>query len=169
MPLAAISIAAKGTATPIAEVGDAGQELYALAIAFPAQFDATMDDDFNTSEAVAHLFDLVRAVNRFGNDKKARAKGALVMAPVLTAFALAAEVLGIAAMEPQAFFDEVKQKRLAAAGKSPDTVEALIAARAAARAAKDWAEADRLRAELDNEGIVVMDNPTGSTWRMRVE
>ncbi|MES2640274.1 MAG: cysteine--tRNA ligase [Myxococcota bacterium] len=166
---AAIEIAAKGTATPIAEVGDAGQELYALAIAFPAQFDATMDDDFNTSEAIAHLFDLVRAVNRFGNDKKARAKGALVMAPVLTAFALAADVLGIAAMEPQAFFDEVKQKRLAAAGKSPDTVEALIAARAAARAAKDWAEADRLRAELDNEGIVVMDNPTGSTWRMRVE
>ncbi len=165
----ALDIAAKGSPTPIDQVGDAGKELHALALAFPANFDAAMDDDFNTSQAIAHLFDLVRAVNRFGNDKKARAKGALVMAPVLAAFALAANVLGIAAMEPEAFFDEVKQKRLEATGKSTDMVETLLLARTAARAAKDWAEADRLRAALDAEGIVVMDNPTGSTWRMRVE
>jgi cysteinyl-tRNA synthetase len=128
-----------------------------------------MDEDFNTAEAVGHLFELVRAINRFANDKKARAKGALALQPAIAAFALAGEVLGVGAMDPVAFFDEVKHKRLAAAGKSIDEVEARIAARAAARANKDWAEADRLRAAFDAEGIVVMDGPTGSTWRMRVD
>ena len=160
---------ARATPTPVAELGDPAKELYALAIGFPAAFNDAMDDDFNTAQALAALFELVRAVNRFGNDKKARTKGALAMVPVIAAFDLAADVLGIAAMEPQAFFDEVKQKRLAAAGKSLADIEARILARTAARAAKDWAEADRLRAEFDAEGIVVMDNPTGCSWRMRIE
>ncbi|MFN7147340.1 MAG: DALR domain-containing protein, partial [Myxococcota bacterium] len=136
---------------------------------FARKFDGAMDEDFNTAEAVGYLFELVRAVNRFGNDKKARARGALALKPALDAFTLAGEVLGVGAMDPQAFFDEVKQKRLTTAGRSIDEVEARIAARAAARAGKDWAEADRLRAELDAEGILVMDSPTGSTWRMRVD
>ncbi len=165
----ALEVVAKGSAAPIDQLGDAGREVHALATAFPARFDAAMDEDFNTAEAIGHLFELVRAVNRFGNDKKARAKGALALQPAVAAFALAGDVLGIGAMDPQAFFDEVKQKRLAAAGKSIDEVEARIAARAAARANKDWAEADRLRAELDAEGILVMDGAAGSTWRMRVE
>jgi cysteinyl-tRNA synthetase len=165
----AAEVAAKGADVPVAQLGEVGREVLELATAFPARFDAAMDEDFNTAGAVGHLFELVRAVNRFGNDKKLRAKGAAVMKPALAAFALAGDVLGIGAMAPQAFFDEVKTKRLAAAGKSTAEVEARIAARAAARAAKDWAEADRLRAELDAEGIVVMDGVEGSTWRMRVE
>jgi cysteinyl-tRNA synthetase len=165
----ALDVVANGTPTPIEYLGEAGREVHALATAFPARFDAAMDEDFNTAEAVGHLFELVRAINRFANDKKARAKGAMALQPAIAAFALAGEVLGVGAMDPVAFFDEVKHKRLAAAGKSIDEVEARIAARAAARANKDWAEADRLRAAFDAEGIVVMDGPTGSTWRMRVD
>ena len=164
----ALAIAAGGSA-PIAQLGEVAAEVHALGSAFTARFDAAMDDDFNTAEAIGHLFELVRVVNRFGNDKKARAKGALAIAPAVAAFALAGDVLGIGAQAPQAFFDEVKEKRLTAQGRSVAEVEARIEARAAARTAKDWAEADRLRAELDADGIVVMDSPTGSTWRMRVD
>jgi cysteinyl-tRNA synthetase len=46
-------------------------------------------------------------------------------------------------------------------------IDALIAARDEARRAKDWAESDRLRAELDAMNVVVMDAPTGATWRFK--
>ena len=45
-----------------------------------------------------------------------------------------------------------------------DEIEAMIAARIAARKSKDFAEADRLRKELDSRGIIIKDNPTGTTW-----
>jgi cysteinyl-tRNA synthetase len=128
-----------------------------------------MDDDFNSAEALAHLMELVRAVNRFGNDRKQVARGRAVGEASMAAFALAAEVLGIGAMTPQAFFDEVKEKRLRAQGRSVEDVEARIAARADARTRKDWAAADAIRVELDAQGIVLMDTPQGSTWRMRVD
>ncbi len=48
-----------------------------------------------------------------------------------------------------------------------DKVEALIAERIEARGAKDWAKADAIRAEIDALGVVVMDGPTGATWRMK--
>jgi cysteinyl-tRNA synthetase len=159
--------AAGGEADPAA-LGEAAVDAHRLGTEFPARFYAAMDEDFNTAGAVGHFFDLVRAVNRFGNDKKVRAKGGRALAPAKAAFALVAEVLGVAAMSPQAFFDDVKVKRLAAAGKSAADVDAKVAERAAARAGKDWARADALRVELDAEGIVVMDGQDGSTWRMRI-
>jgi cysteinyl-tRNA synthetase len=165
----ALEVVARGGTADADSLGEAGQEVWRLATAFPARFDAAMDDDFGSPEAIAHLFELVRAVNRFGNDKKARARGGAVLAHAVAAFTLAGDVLGVGAMDPAVFFDEVKTKRLAAAGRSVAEFDERVAARSAARAAKDWATADRLRVELDAEGIVIMDNPTGSTWRMRVE
>jgi cysteinyl-tRNA synthetase len=158
-----------GGDTPVEQLGPDAREAHDLAVSFPVTFDLSMDDDFDTHAALAALFELVTAVNRFGNDKKQRARGARAMAPVRAAFDLAAEVLGVGGMAPQAFFDDVKTKRLAAMGRSVAEVDAKLAERAAARAGKDWAKADAIRAELDAQGIVIMDNPSGSTWRMRVE
>jgi cysteinyl-tRNA synthetase len=158
---------AAGDAAPEA-LGEAGREVHRLGLAFGDAFDAAMDDDFNSAQAIAHFYELVRAVNRFGNDKKALAKGAKVLEPARAAFERMATVIGIGGMDPAAFFDDVKHKRLRAAGRSAAEVEARIGARAAARAAKDWAAADAIRLDLDAQGIVVMDGPTGSTWRMKV-
>lgn len=91
-----------------------------------------------------------------------------MLEPARRAFGIIADVLGIGTMEPQAFFDEVKYKRLAAQGRSVEEIDAKIVARGLARANKDWAAADKLRVELDADNIVVMDTPSGSTWRMRV-
>ena len=154
---------------PVRQLGPDAQEAHRLATGFTAAFDAAMDDDFNSAEALAHLMELVRAVNRFGNDRKQVAKGRAVGEAALAAFGLAGEVLGIGALTPLAFFDEVKEKRLRAQGRSVQDVEARIAARADARTRKDWAAADAIRVELDAQGIVLMDTPQGSTWRMRID
>jgi cysteinyl-tRNA synthetase len=162
-------VVGKGVSAPLDQLPESAREVHALASAFVEKFDTAMDDDFNSAAAIGHFFELVRAVNRFGNDKKARARGADALRPVQAAFAAVAEVFGIGAMAPSAYFDEAKVKRLAAQGRSVAEVDALVSERADARAAKDWARADAARARLDELGIAVMDGPEGSTWRVRVD
>ena len=162
-------VALAGADTVVTALSLDGQEAATLAEAFPSAFHAAMDDDFDTHTALAALLDVVRVFNRFANDKKQRARGRRVAALVVSAFELAADALGIGAMRPADFFDDVKTKRLRAEGRSVDEIDARLADRAAARAAKDWARADAIRVELDAMNILVMDGAQGSTWRMRVE
>jgi len=119
-----------------------------------ARFKAAMDEDFGTPEAVAVLFDLAAEVNRTRSAETAGLLKAL------------AGTLGLLQGDPVAF----KQWRAAevssdaAAGLSPDAIAAAITARAAAKAAKDFAEADRIRKSLLAQGVVLKDSPTGTTW-----
>lgn len=110
-----------------------------------ARFKAAMDEDFGTPEAIAVLFELAGEVNR---TKSAETAGLLK--------ALAAS-LGILQGDPRAFLQ---------AGSTLDeaAIQAKIDARAAAKAAKNFAEADRIRQELLEQGIVLKDSPTGTTW-----
>jgi len=116
-----------------------------------ARFRAAMDDDFNTPEAIAVLFELANEVNR---SHSAAAAGLLK--------ALGG-VLGLLERDPVAFLQSLPAAvgHLAAAD-----IEARIAARAAAKKAKNFNEADRIRAELLAQGIVLEDKPGGATeWR----
>jgi len=112
-----------------------------------ARFKAAMDDDFGTPEAVAVLFELAAEVNRSHSEQTAGLLKAL------------GACLGLLQDSPEAFLQAG-----VAGGVDAEAVQAQIAARAAAKAAKDWAEADRIRQALLAQGIVLKDSAAGTTW-----
>ncbi len=115
------------------------------------RFAEAMNDDFNTPIALAVLFDLATEVNRHHDAALARQLKGL------------AAVLGLLGREPHAF---LQGGAPAAGGMTDGDVDAQIAARAQAKKDKNFAEADRIRADLLAKGIVLEDKPGGVTeWR----
>jgi len=112
------------------------------------RFRAAMNDDFNTPEAVAVLFDLANEANRNQSSEAA------------TQLKLLADILGLLQRDPREFLQGGDRKSLSEA-----QINEQIAARIAARQTKDYAEADRIRKELLNIGITLEDTPQGTTWR----
>jgi cysteinyl-tRNA synthetase len=124
---------------------------------YEQRFNAAMDDDFNTPEALAVLFELARQINRLKEDDAvtAAAHGALLRK--------LGGVLGLLQNDPERYLKGGAAD--AETALDDDQIDALIAARNAARAAKNWAEADRLRDLLKAEGIILEDQAGGTVWR----
>lgn len=131
---------------PETEQGGEGEMAEKLE-SFRERFITAMDDDLNTADAVAVIFDMVREINTYITAPRSRAslEGAAKLFDELT------DVLGILYNRKKESLD--------------DEVEQLIAARQAARKAKNWAEADRIRDELRAMGIVLEDTPQGVKWK----
>lgn len=132
--------------------GDKNAAEAALADTFDSyrqRFDEAMDDDFNTANAISVLFELVRAINIATADEnqptKAGAQACLDMVHEFT------DVLGLLYSRKEESLDE--------------KVEQMIADRQAARATKNWAEADRIRDELKAMGIELKDTKQGVQWK----
>lgn len=116
---------------------------------FAARFKAAMDEDFGTPEAVAVLFDLAGEVNKTRSP---------ALAGLLKSLG---GCLGLLQGEPGAYLQ-------AGAGLDEASIQGLIAERAAAKAAKNFAEADRIRQNLLAQGIVLKDSAAGTTWEVQL-
>ena len=130
-------------------LGSLGSEVAATPIDWQqpqaAAFRTAMDDDFNTPGALAVLFDLAGEVNR---------GGAAAVAGLLKALG---GVLGVLQQSPRQFLQ-------AGSGLDEAAIRLQIEARAAAKAGRDFAAADRIRAELAAQGVLLQDSPRGTTW-----
>ena len=123
---------------------------------FRQRFHESMDDDFNTPEALAVLFDLTREINRVRGEDAQCAEG------------LAAELrhlgsmLGILQDDPELYLRGDAGK---VGGLGDEVIEGLIQQRLDAKNQKNWAEADRIRDELQAAGVILEDGAGGTTWR----
>ena len=123
-------------------------------------FNAAMNDDFNTPEAIAVLFELARDINRHKQDKPA------IASELAACLISLGDVLGLLQETPDEYLTDTapglvdKPNSLTA-----EAVDALLAQRLKARAARDWGEADRIRDELDAAGIILEDGADGTRWR----
>jgi cysteinyl-tRNA synthetase len=114
---------------------------------FAARFKAAMDEDFGTPEALAVLFELAGEINRTQSAELAGLLKSL------------GGCLGLLQNDPAAFLQ-------AGAGLDEAAIQDLIRQRAAAKAAKNFSEADRIRQDLLDQGIVLKDGPGGTTWEV---
>ncbi|CAL7963828.1 cysteine--tRNA ligase [Gammaproteobacteria bacterium] len=130
---------------PLANINDLGAENQ-----FNQRFRTAMNDDFNTPEALAVLFDLAREINRLRSAQQLTE--AAQYGTLLKHFGW---VLGILQDDPEKFLKT---------GIDASAIEALITARNAARKNKNWAEADRIRNKLTSMKITLEDTANGTTW-----
>ncbi|MCW5892511.1 MAG: cysteine--tRNA ligase [bacterium] len=147
----------KGQVTPAAPLDGS---LAAPASAFEREFAAAMDDDLNAAKALGLVFDRIRDLNRAldaGNRGDAAAARA-ELARVLPS-------LGVLGGDPTGVLADLRARGRQKSGLSEAEIEAMIAARNAARGRKDFREADAIRGQLREQGIVLEDGPTGTTWK----
>lgn len=128
------------------------------ATAYQSRFLSAMNDDFNTAEALAVLFDLARDVNRMRADSMDKASALAGLLRHLGG------ILGLLSMDPDDFLQGGVSLEQGAGLKNED-IDALIAQRLEARAQKNWAEADRIRGVLADAGVVLEDTGGQTTWR----
>ena len=126
---------------------DGEAALYEDSAGYVQKFEEAMDDDFNTADAIAAVFELVKFLNTNASEKSS--KEFLEMG--LERLELLCGVLGIKTEKKEELLDEA--------------VEALIAERTAARKAKNFARADEIRAQLLDQGIILEDTREGVKWK----
>ena len=135
---------------------DTAAELAAQAETFLHDFDAAMDDDFNTALAISQMFGLAKEINRYHQEvERGTSFDAANFKKAADVFYTMAEIIGIFEQEEMVADD----------GLADALMDIIIGIRQEARAAKNWAVADKIRDGLKNAGVVIEDTPTGVRWK----
>ena len=125
------------------------------------EFRGEMDDDFNTSRALAVVFEELRAVNRLLD--RGQGPGLDARRNALRAMS---QVLGLMQEAPERFLEERRRAGLVRRALAEDEITQLIDERNRARKARDWQQADDIRDVLKEKGIMLKDGPSGTTWEL---
>jgi cysteinyl-tRNA synthetase len=147
-------IAGRGTPAPGPDGG-----LFEQVAAHRARFEAAMDDDFNTPQALGALFDLARVLHTAREQVAQGALGAGAFLLGVGELVVLAQVLGLlegTGRRPVSLDPQVKAR-----------IESLVYLRQEARRQRDFGEADRLREELSRLGVVLEDTRDGTIWKLR--
>jgi len=133
------------------------------------RFHDAMDNDFNTAQALGHLFDTVKTLNKILRQlpEQPVAADLHLLRATATSCRELGSVLGLLQRDPRVVAADKKEKSLAGIDLSEEEINGLIARRNQARAAKDWAVSDEVRDLLLGRGIVLKDSPEGTTWEVR--
>jgi cysteinyl-tRNA synthetase len=132
------------------------------------RFCAAMDNDFNSAQGLAHLFDAVKTLNKLFRvlTEQPAAQDIRIMRNAAAVFRDLAGVLGLVRCDPAEAIAAAKVKILAELDLSEEEILGLIAKRNQARAVKDWATSDQVRNYLLAHRIVMKDTPEGTVWEI---
>ena len=136
----------------------------------PDQFRQAMDNDFNSAQALGIMFEAVKDMNRIRQalpGKPATTDLNLLHSGAAALRELGA-ILGLLGEEPIAYIERRQAEILRERRINPDDIDKLISQRIAARAAKDWQQADAIRDQLLELGIEIRDSSEGTTWKVRM-
>ncbi len=142
------------------------EEAEGVLASFRERFMQAMDDDFNTALAIGHIFELVKEINRFLDARPAGPKAEGLMSRAKRELAEAAGVLNVFGRTPAQW--QRALLRIKKLGMDEAAIEKLIEERRQARAQKDWARADAIRANLDEKGITLEDKAGSTAWRVKI-
>ncbi len=144
-------------------------ELSEKAESLPALFAEAMCNDFNTAQAIGYIFVLQRNLQRFLDkfgSKNLKGPAAQLAGRAAESLLKQCRALGLLMLEPQVFLDQQRRLKLKTTGIREQELSDLIALRHKARQEKNFAEADRIRLELEAKHVLLEDSPEGTKWRV---
>ncbi|MEE9911893.1 MAG: cysteine--tRNA ligase [Deltaproteobacteria bacterium] len=156
-----------GFALPVREKLLPAQEMYLRTLGeLKDKFDAALDDDFNTAQALGYVFDAARLINQVTTAEKKMPASArqVILETANGVFKHFGDVLGVFQTDPDSFFQADRGIEVAKRGLSITHIEALILERQRAREEKDWSRADDIRQELDLQNVTLKDSAGQTTW-----
>jgi cysteinyl-tRNA synthetase len=130
------------------------------------KFDAALDDDFNTAQALGYVFDAARLINNVTTVEKKMPLSVkqIILETVMGVFTHFGDVLGIFQSDPDSFFHADRDIEVGKRGLDVSRIQALILERQKAREEKDWRRADDIRRELASQNITLKDSAGQTTW-----
>jgi cysteinyl-tRNA synthetase len=133
---------------------------------FTEKFQAAMDDDLNTAQAMGHIFEIIREVNRYLDTKPSGHKARELAAKAKEQLRVTGNVLSLFTRKPDEWYEALMRTK-----RIPYTKEEIlgkIEERRDARLNKDWAKADAVRKELEAQGIILEDKKDGTAWKVKI-